>query len=68
MGAIRNKYALNVINSKTGRFLNQIDVFNTPEEALEVAKSLSLYEDEKCNIVCIVYDDKGNEIDADCIY
>ena len=57
-----NEYAVEVNNEKG--FVRQIDVFQTIEEAQEFAKygDIKLEDGEYINIICIEYDENGDEI------
>lgn len=65
MIATRTEYVLDVRTIDTDRFLRQIDSFNSQNGAKNYANSNPLTnKNEKYSVVCIQYDDEGNEIDA----
>lgn len=59
-------YALNV-RKINGGFLYQVNCFETLEEVEAEKETLSLKSDEEISVLCIKYDENGNEISVDTI-
>lgn len=63
-----NEYAVNIYDDQDDRFLYQYEVYQTYDEAKDIADKLhenhEIEDDEYPKIICIEYDEDGYEINA----
>lgn len=61
------QYAVEIRELETDKFISQIDVYDTYDDALEAANKMDISSNYYFNITEIKYDDDGNEISCSSI-